>query len=220
MKATKVLITAGPTREAIDPVRYISNHSTGKMGIALADAFAAKGCEVHLVLGPTELRPQNKMDIYSVISAADMYARCSELYPDTDIAVFAAAVADYTPRSTSELKIKKQESHWILDLVKTKDIAYELGKLKQKGQVNIIFALETDNEKDNAREKLQKKNADFVVLNSLRDEGAGFGTDTNKISIIFENGSIRNFDLQSKQSLAVEIVNEALRCLKEKNEKT
>lgn len=218
MKPIKVLITAGPTREAIDPVRYISNHSTGKMGIAIAEAFVEKGCKVHLVLGPTNLKPTAVIPTISVESAQEMYNACKDLYAETDIAIFAAAVADYTPKDVSDVKIKKNNSNWQLQLVKTKDIAFELGLLKNSKQVNVVFALETNNEIENARLKLEKKNADFVVLNSMRDSGAGFGFDTNKISLLYINGLTTNFALQSKQSLAKIIVKEALQCFYNKQE--
>lgn len=207
-----ILITAGPTREAIDPVRYISNHSTGKMGIAIANAFAKHSCKVNLVLGSTHLLPEAEVNVTHVESALDMYNACLSVYPFADIAIFAAAVADYTPKHVADKKIKKSSSEWQLELVKTTDIAYELGKQKREQQVNVVFALETNNETENALAKLEKKNADFVVLNSMRDAGAGFGHDTNKISILFKNGLTANFALQSKQSLAEIIVNEALKC--------
>ncbi|MBX2909959.1 MAG: phosphopantothenoylcysteine decarboxylase [Chitinophagales bacterium] len=218
MKPIKVLITAGPTREAIDPVRYISNHSTGKMGIAIAEAFAAEGCEVSLILGATHLKPSLPMQIISVESAQEMYNACVKIYAETDISIFAAAVADYTPKDVSNEKIKKNNNSWQLELVKTKDIAFEMGLLKSSKQVNVVFALETNNEIEHARQKLEKKNADFVVLNSMRDSGAGFGFDTNKISLLYINGLTTNFALQSKQSLAKIIVKEALQYFHNKQE--
>lgn len=206
----QILITAGPTREAIDPVRYISNHSTGKMGIAIANAFAQQNCKVDLVLGPTHLLPEKEVNVKHVISAKEMFEACKDLYAKADISVFTAAVADYTPLQISAEKIKKSAGEWQLRLIKTKDIAFELGKLKKAQQVNVIFALETENEAENALQKLERKNADLVVLNSIRDAGAGFGYDTNKITIFFRNGLSTKFALQSKQSLAAIIVKEAL----------
>lgn len=212
MKTPKILITAGPTREAIDPVRYISNHSTGKMGIAIANDFAENGYEVNLILGPTDLRPKSTVKTLHVESAKEMFDESLKLYSQSDISIFAAAVADYTPKEIAKEKIKKNSNEWQLELIKTKDIAFELGKLKKLQQVNVVFALETENEIENALKKLEKKNADFVVLNSMRDKGAGFGHDTNKISLLFQNGLSLNFALQSKQSLATVIVKEALNC--------
>jgi phosphopantothenoylcysteine decarboxylase/phosphopantothenate--cysteine ligase len=212
VKTPKILVTAGPTREAIDPVRFISNHSTGKMGIEIANAFAEKNADVNLILGPTELRPHQSVKVFHVESAKEMFDVALKLYAHSDIAIFSAAVADYTPEIISKEKIKKDSDIWNLKLIKTKDIALELGKLKKTEQVNVVFALETEHEMEHALNKMQKKNADFVVLNSLRDKGAGFGYDTNKITILFQNGLSQNFELQSKQSLAKAIVNEALNC--------
>jgi phosphopantothenoylcysteine decarboxylase/phosphopantothenate--cysteine ligase len=211
LKSLRILVTAGPTREPIDPVRFISNHSTGKMGIAIADAFAEQGGKVDLVLGPSGISPSAEVNVIRVESAEQMFQECLQIYPTIDIAVFAAAVADYTPKKVSSEKIKKISDEWYLELVKTKDIAAELGKMKTPRQLNIIFALETDNEIANALDKLQKKNADIVVLNSLKDEGAGFGYDTNQVTLLFKNGLTLNFALQSKQSLARKIVSEAIK---------
>jgi phosphopantothenoylcysteine decarboxylase/phosphopantothenate--cysteine ligase len=210
----KVLITAGPTREAIDPVRYISNHSTGKMGIAIAEAFAAQGAQVTLVLGPTNLGSiKHGIEVVNVQTAADMYSACSAVYDNCDIAVFSAAVADYTPKTVADQKVKKKEDSWNLELVKTVDIAKELGKRKTH-QINVVFALETNNEEAHAIEKLRKKNADFVVLNSMQNPGAGFGFDTNKISIVDKDETITNFELKSKTAVAADIVQHALALLK------
>src|SRR4051812_25089410 len=173
----KVLITAGPTFEPIDPVRFIGNRSSGKMGIAIAEEFAKEGNEVILIKGATELNPVNKsIQQVKVQTAAEMFAACKQYFPSADVIVFAAAVADYTPKFPSETKIKKNAEEFVLELVKTKDIAGELGKQKQGNQIIVGFALETDNEEANAKDKLKKKNFDFIVLNSMRDEGAGFQT--------------------------------------------
>jgi phosphopantothenoylcysteine decarboxylase/phosphopantothenate--cysteine ligase len=207
LSAKKVLITAGPTRESIDPVRYISNFSTGKMGIALAEVCAARGAEVVVVKGPTQVHARNSsIKEVEVLSAAEMYEACSQYFAQSDVIIFAAAVADYTPKNPAATKIKKKEDEFTLELVKTKDIAYELGKTKKEGQVCVGFALETDNEMENAKGKLVKKNLDMIVLNSLKDEGAGFQHDTNKITIVDKSGNVVKFDLKSKADVAGDIV--------------
>ena len=206
LRGKKVLITAGPTHEKIDPVRFIGNHSSGKMGYALANGMADKEAEVILVSGPTNLTVNHpNIRLIQVDSADEMYSQCIKYYPDSDIAVLAAAVADYTPRHKSEQKIKKEKNGLNIVLVKTPDIALELGKIKKPHQVNVGFALETENEKENAHQKLTSKNFDLIVLNSLRDPGAGFGHDTNKITIIDKNNS-QNFELKSKQEVAEDII--------------
>lgn len=186
----RVMITAGATIEKIDPVRYISNFSTGKMGIALAEEFKARGATVDLIMGQ--------------MSADQMYRRAKDSFPTADIAIFAAAVADYTPREASNLKIKHSSDNLTLDLVPTKDIAFELCQNKRGDQFALGFALETNNEVEHARGKLSKKRLDAIVLNSLRDPGAGFATDTNKITIIDPLDSLA-FDLKSKREVAVDI---------------
>ncbi len=202
----KVLITAGPTYEKIDPVRFIGNHSSGKMGYAIANALADKGAEVVLVSGPTNLLIDHPLiTLVEIKSAEEMYQKCIEHYETTDIAILAAAVADYTPKQTFEQKLKKNQAALQIELVKTRDIALELGKIKQPGQLNIGFALETENEFENADKKLNVKNFDMIVLNSLQDKGAGFGHDTNKISIIDKNNS-QHFELKSKQEVAEDIL--------------
>jgi phosphopantothenoylcysteine decarboxylase/phosphopantothenate--cysteine ligase len=204
----KVLITAGPTREPIDPVRYISNFSTGKMGIALADECADRGAEVILVKGPTQIHTaHDNIKVIEVMTAEEMYKACSQYFGESDVIIFAAAVADYTPKYPANKKIKKKEDDFMLELIKTKDIAYELGKIKKPGQVNIGFALETDNEMENALSKLERKNLDLVVLNSLQDAGAGFQHDTNKITIVDKSRNVVKFDLKSKSEVAKDIVN-------------
>lgn len=207
----KVLITAGPTYEAIDPVRFISNHSTGKMGYAIAENAAARGASVVLVSGPTSLQPHHpNIQRIAVKSAQEMYAACLVEFANSDISIMSAAVADYTPVTVQATKIKKQEQAFHLELTKTKDILKELGIRKSNQQVLVGFALETDNELAHATEKLEKKNADLIILNSLQDFGAGFGTDTNKITIINKNKDIKTFDLLPKAKVAEIILTEIL----------
>lgn len=208
----KVLITAGPTYEPIDPVRFIGNHSSGKMGIAIAEEFARLGNQVTLVKGATNLNPVNAdIEQVKVQTAAEMFAACKQYFAPADVIVFAAAVADYTPKHPSETKIKKKEDEFSIELVKTTDIALELGKQRSDKQVVVGFALETNNEEAHAREKLEKKNLDFIVLNSMRDEGAGFKTDTNKITIIDRQGNVTKFDLKEKTEVAKDIVSYVLK---------
>jgi len=208
----KALVTAGPTHEAIDPVRFIGNHSSGKMGIAIAEALARKGAEVTLVLGPTYLRPSHpRVRVIPVVSAQDMYEVCTEHFPQAHVAVLAAAVADYRPQSAAPVKIKKQGKQIDLPLVETVDIAAELGRIKRADQLLVGFALETDNEEDNARAKLVKKNFDFIVLNSLRYEGAGFGCDTNRVTILRRDSSQTRFDLKPKSAVGEDIAQEIVR---------
>lgn len=209
-----ILITAGPTYESIDPVRYIGNHSTGKMGIALAEECAGRGGNVTLVLGPTKVFPINpKINVLKVTSAQEMFDACMSIYDNQDISIFTAAVADYTPANPADQKIKKKESEidFNLKLVQTKDIAFEMGKIKKNTQINIGFALETNNEEENAIRKLKKKNFDFIVLNSMADEGAGFKHNTNKITIYHQNGEKTAFSLKDKNEVAVDIVNELIK---------
>ena len=204
----KVMITAGPTYENIDPVRFIGNASSGKMGIALAEVCNTLGAEVTLVLGPTSLRP--KMDdirIIHVTSSDQMYESCQNLFAEQDIIIFAAAVADYKPKSFSEEKIKKKDDSLVFELVKTVDIASTLGKIKTEKQFTVGFALETHDEVVNAKSKLEKKNFDMIVLNSLKDEGAGFQVDTNKISVIDRKGDVISFPLKTKTEVASDIIN-------------
>ncbi len=202
----KVLITAGPTYEKIDPVRFIGNHSSGKMGYAIAHSLADKGADVILVSGPTHLKADHpSISVVSVNSAEEMYQACMNHYPSTDIAILAAAVADYTPKETFEQKLKKNSNDMSIALVKTHDIAASLGEIKKEHQLNIGFALETENEASNALKKLTAKNFDIIVLNSLQDTGAGFGYDTNKISIIDQNKSVE-YELKSKKEVAEDII--------------
>jgi len=209
LSGQKVIITAGPTYEPIDPVRYIGNWSSGKMGIALADAAVKRGAEVVLILGPTHLRPQaESVKVVPVQTAEEMYGEAMKYFPASTIAIMAAAVADYRPKSPSDKKIKKQAGELQLELIKNPDIAAALGQQKKAGQLIVGFALETNNAEANAREKLQRKNMDLIVLNSLQDEGAGFNHDTNKISILSKDNKIRNFELKSKAAVAEDILNE------------
>lgn len=209
----KVLITAGPTREKIDPVRFISNYSTGKMGYAIAEEFASRGAEVVLVSGPVEVNAKShKITILHVNSAAEMYEECVKQFPQCDIAIMSAAVADFTPEITAETKIKKTGDEMTIKLKPTKDIAKELGKLKQENQIFVGFALETDHEMQNAESKLNSKNFDFIVLNSLKDKGAAFGYDTNKITIISRLGT-EKFDLKPKNLVAKDIADKVKQLL-------
>lgn len=210
LKGKNVLVTAGPTYEAIDPVRFIGNHSTGKMGYAIAERLANLGAHVTLVSGPTAMHTSNpQVSVKKVMSAEEMYEACVAVFPQTDIAVLAAAVADYRPTVKADQKIKKKDENLTIELTKTRDIAASLGKIKQK-QVVVGFALETEHEQDNALKKLESKNFDLIVLNSLNDAGAGFGHDTNKITMIDRSGSVKKFDLKSKKEVARDIVSAIL----------
>jgi len=204
----RVLITAGPTYEPLDPVRFIGNHSTGKMGYALAEAFAATGAEVILVSGPTNLTDPVHASIRTVrVETADqMYAAAAAAAPIADVWVFAAAVADYKPREVAASKIKKEGDTLTLELVKNVDIAATLGRTKRSEQFSVGFALETNNEEVNAREKLARKNFDLIVLNSLRDPGAGFRHDTNKVTLLEADGQMTIFELKLKAAVAEDIV--------------
>lgn len=201
------LVTSGPTYEAIDPVRFVGNHSTGKMGFAIAEALAAQGAQVNLITGPTQLHTNHSnVNVKHVVSSEEMYEACVSVFPSADITVLAAAVADYKPAKVAEQKIKKNENGMTLELTKTKDIAASLGKLKHNGQIIVGFALETEDEQVNALKKLESKNFDLIVLNSLNDKGAGFGHDTNRITIIDKKRKTKQYDLKPKQEVAVDIV--------------
>ena len=203
----KVLITAGPTVEPIDPVRYISNRSSGKMGYAIAAAFASAGSNVTLVSGPTNLPiPEPTIIRSNVESAEEMFNETAMHFEESDVAIFTAAVADYTARNIAKNKIKKENSEMTLDLVKTRDIAGTLGKLKKEHQLLIGFALETENEMEYAMDKLLRKNFDYIVLNSLNDPGAGFAHDTNKITVIDRDRNVKHFDLKTKDEVAQDIL--------------
>ncbi len=205
----KILITAGPTREAIDPVRYISNHSSGKMGYAIAEQFLQQGAEVFLISGPVNIVLKHpRLKIVPVNSASEMYLACCQFFEKVDIAVFAAAVADYRPVKVAEQKIKKDDAAFTIKMVKNVDIAHEFGKVKTEQQLSVGFALETNNEWSHAIGKLTKKNFDMVILNSMNDANATFGYDTNKISIIRNDLSKKEFPLKSKKEVATDIVQE------------
>ncbi len=203
----QILVTAGPTHESIDPVRYIGNHSTGKMGYAIAEAFAYEGARVYLVSGPVNVTTKVQgVEIIGVTSAAEMYQACKELINRVDIAVFNAAVSDFTPAEVFLKKVKRSGAEWTVRFKPTRDIAAELGKAKRTGQLFVGFALETDNELEHAKSKLLKKNLDLIVLNSLRQKGAGFGTDTNKVTMIDTSGNTEEYELNPKSQVAVDLV--------------
>ena len=210
LNGKRVLITAGPTRERIDPVRYISNYSTGKMGYALAEQAAIRGANVTLVSGPVNIKTETPgINVIDVESADEMFAGVRENLLNSDIIILCAAVADYKPASLNSSKIKREkEVNPTLALTSNTDIAAWVGKHKKEGQLSVGFALETDNEEENALHKLERKNLNMIVLNSLNDSGAGFGTDTNRISIIKRGGGILRFDLKSKMSVAEDIISE------------
>ncbi len=210
-----LLINAGPTREPLDPVRFISNYSSGKMGIALADRAYEYGATVDLVLGPVGISPVSSgINIINVTTAASMASECISRFPDCDIAILSAAVADFTPRTTAKKKIKKDNDGLVLKLKPTTDIAYELGKRKNHLQLLTGFALETDNELVNAREKLVRKNFDLIVLNSLGEDGAGFEYSTNKITLIDKNNNIDKFEVKSKDEVAKDILDKIVSMIK------
>ena len=201
-----VLITAGPTYEAIDPVRFIGNHSSGKMGFAIAETLAHRGAQVVLIAGPVNISTSHKnIRRIDVTSAGEMYEASISEFDNADIGILSAAVADYSPREISKQKIKKKTNTLSIDLKPTKDILAELGSRKRKNQFLVGFALETENELANAEKKLKNKNLDFIVLNSLKVKGAGFGHDTNKITIIEKQLKINEYELKSKQEVAVDI---------------
>lgn len=206
LKGKRVLITAGPTYEKIDPVRFIGNYSSGKMGYALAEECAERGAEVELVSGPVSIN-LNRANIHitKVESAAQMYAAAVNAFPKTDIAILCAAVADFTPRETKDVKIKREKGDMAIQLVPTKDIAAELGRMKKESQFMVGFALETNNETNNAINKLKAKKLDFIVLNSLNDKGAGFSVDTNKITIISDTSKYE-YSLKPKREVAKDII--------------
>lgn len=203
----KILITAGPTYEALDPVRFIGNHSSGKMGIALAREAVNRGAAVTLVLGPSAVKfDESGMEVRRVTSAQEMYEAAIAVFDQCHAAIMSAAVADYTPVTKAAEKIKKADGGLVVELTKTKDILKSLGAVKKAGQVLVGFALETSNEREYALKKLAEKNADMIVLNSLREPGAGFGHDTNKITIFDNNGGERAFDVKSKELVAKDIM--------------
>jgi phosphopantothenoylcysteine decarboxylase/phosphopantothenate--cysteine ligase len=210
-KGKKIMLTAGPTHEAIDPVRFIGNHSSGKMGYALANELAERGAEVTLISGPVTIQANNPaIKIIKVTSAVQMHMSAVENFKHADAAIMVAAVADYMPAEVANKKIKKKDADLNITLKPTPDIAAELGKIKKPHQKLIGFALETDQEETNAIEKLKRKNFDFIVLNSLNDEASGFKTDTNKITILTSKGEKKPFDLKQKNEVARDICNELL----------
>ena len=215
----RIMITAGPTYEKLDPVRFIGNYSSGKMGFALAEEIARRGGVVELVLGPVSLSTANlhpRIHVTQVESAGEMYEACVRLFPESDGGILCAAVADFTPEQRADEKIKRKGDDLVVRLKPTRDIAAAMGQLKSDSQVLVGFALETNDEEVNAERKLEKKNLDFIVLNSLRDEGAGFRTDTNKITIIRRDRTSVPFPLKSKADVAVDIVDELVSQLSSK----
>lgn len=218
LQKKKIVITAGPTYEKIDPVRFIGNYSSGKMGFALAEACASRGADVTLITGPVGLQVTNpRIHRINVESAEEMYGMAMQTFPGADAAILCAAVADYRPATVAEKKIKRSSNgNMTLELTANKDIAASLGAIKKPGQVLVGFALETNDEISNAEEKLNRKNLDFIVMNSLREEGAGFQGDTNKISILTRQGDVKEYPLQLKTEVAVDIVDQLIVTLKEK----
>jgi phosphopantothenoylcysteine decarboxylase / phosphopantothenate---cysteine ligase len=210
LKGKKVLISAGPTYEQLDPVRFIGNNSTGKMGIAIAAECYKRGAEVQLVLGPSNEEVPNGINVTNVKSAAEMYNACIAVFESVNIAIMTAAVADYSPINVAPEKIKKNDAVFTIELKKTEDILKKLGTIKKENQLLVGFALETENEKTNALKKLETKNADFIVLNSMKDSGAGFGHNTNKITIFDKKGNEFEFEMKSKTDVAKDIINTIL----------
>ena len=210
LKGKKILVTAGPTYEAIDPVRFIGNHSSGKMGYDIAMCAAQLGASVLLVSGPSHCKANHTgIQILPVVSAQEMYDVCHTYFSQVDVAIAAAAVADYKPKNVASQKIKKSDAEFSIELEKTKDILAYLGAMK-KNQMVIGFALETENEIENAKLKIQKKNLDLIVLNSLQDEGAGFQKETNKVTFIDKNFNIQPMELKSKEAVAADIINKVI----------
>lgn len=207
LRGKKVLITAGPTHEKIDPVRFIGNHSSGKMGYALAEECAARGADVYLVSGPVQIKAKHpNIKTISVVSAGEMFEAASAEFDSSDITILCAAVADFRPETQADEKIKREKEDLVIRLKPTQDIAANLGSRKKENQILVGFALETNNEAENAQGKLKRKNLDFIVLNSLKDENACFGYDTNKITIIEKNGNTQAFSLKSKTEVAKDII--------------
>ena len=214
LKGKKILITAGPTYEKLDPVRFIGNYSSGKMGIALAEECARRGAEVELICGPVSIKTSHpNIHRTDVESAAQMYKAATEAFPNANAAILCAAVADFTPANVADNKIKREGNKLTLELAPTQDIAKALGEMKKENQVMVGFALETNDEENHAKEKLQKKNLDFIVLNSLQDDGAGFQHNTNKVTLIDKAGE-EKFPLKSKKDVAKDIVNKLVTIIK------
>ncbi len=210
LKGKKILVTAGPTYESLDPVRFIGNHSSGKMGFDIADEAASLGAGVILISGPTNLRVKNNLiNVVDVVSAEEMYKACHLFFNDVDVVISAAAVSDYRPKNVAVQKIKKNDNNFSIELEKTKDILASLGEIKQN-QFLIGFALETENEIENAKSKISKKNLDLIVLNSLQDAGVGFGSLTNKVTFIDSNFNIEPKELKTKEEVAIDILNKVI----------
>lgn len=209
----KIMVTAGPTYEAIDPVRFIGNYSSGKMGFAIAEELANRGAMVILVSGPVSIKPVHpNIQLIKISSAEEMHEVCISRFPHMDAAILSAAVADFTPVNPMPKKVKREKENYVLELKPTTDIAAKLGSHKKPSQVLVGFALETNDELENAQKKLKSKNLDFIVLNSLNDPGAGFQVDTNKITVIDKNNNIQKFELKSKAEVATDIVNKLITC--------
>lgn len=206
LEGKRILVTAGPTYEAIDPVRFIGNHSSGKMGIYIAEEAARQGAEVTLVCGPSSIPSDAAVKRIDVVSAQQMHDATVPRFADADIAILSAAVADYRPSTVAAQKIKKKDAALTISLEPTPDILAMLGKEKHGGQILVGFALETENALANAQEKMQRKNCDLMVMNSLADVGAGFGHDTNRVTIIDRQGNVTNFGLRSKAEVAIDIL--------------
>lgn len=211
LEGKNILVTAGPTYEDIDPVRFIGNNSSGRMGIEIAEEASRRGAIVTLVLGPSNLTVSTTVaNVVRVRNAEEMFQECIKVFDKTDVAIMAAAVGDYTPLSKSTLKLKKGDGALNIELKRTKDIAATLGLQKKNNQLMVGFSLETNNAEENAKKKLEKKNFDFIVLNSLEDEGAGFQHQTNKVKFIFKNAPTRNFDLKTKKKVAKDIIDQVV----------
>jgi len=205
------MITTGPTYEKIDPVRFIGNFSSGKMGFSIAEKLAVEGAQVTLISGPSACQTLHpNIQRIDVVSAQEMYETSLEHFPNCNGAIMTAAVADFTPLNPLDAKVKREKSNYTIELTPTQDIAASLGKIKASNQFLVGFALETNDEEQNAQSKLERKNLDFIVLNSLNDAGAGFQHDTNKITIISRDGQVKKFDLKPKTQVAEDIVNELI----------
>ena len=211
LKGKKIIVTAGPTYEVLDPVRFIGNRSSGKMGVEIAEELASRGADVTLIIGPSKLQATPSVKTIKVESAQQMFDVATKLFPESDAAIMAAAVADYRPKHVSDVKMKKKDDDLNIELEKTPDIAAHLGSIRKPNQRLIGFALETNDELKNAVSKLKRKNFDFVVLNSLRDSGAGFNHDTNKITLVFGENNVKTFELKSKTEVAKDIVTELVK---------
>ncbi|MCP4309963.1 MAG: bifunctional phosphopantothenoylcysteine decarboxylase/phosphopantothenate--cysteine ligase CoaBC [Bacteroidetes bacterium] len=212
----RILITAGPTQESIDPVRYIGNHSSGKMGFAIAETFAALGAEVTLIAGPVSLKlADTRIGLVQVNTAEEMFRETEKRIDKSDIAVFSAAVADFTPVEPAAAKVKRGKEEWNIRLKPTTDIASEMGKRKKSGQLFVGFALETDNGLENAKLKLESKNLDLIVLNHAGEEGAGFGTDTNRVTMISRSGEVEEYELKPKSRVAKDLADRVVKMIED-----